>query len=106
LRRQLGHLAAFTRQVRFWEMHPADWVCSGDAYVLASPHEAILYLPGGGKVGVDMQGLTGSFRAKWLNPRNGLFSEPSAVTGGEMRTFTAPDLRDWVFYLQKEEVGR
>ena len=30
LRRQLGHLASFTRQVRFWEMHPADIVRSGD----------------------------------------------------------------------------
>jgi len=105
LRRQLEHLAAFTRQVHFWEMHPADWVRSGDAFALANPREAVLYLPGGGNVDVDMQGMTGSFRATWFNPRNGLFSESSGGVGGKTRTFTAPDARDWVLYLQKEEVG-
>jgi hypothetical protein len=105
LRRQLGHLATFTRQVRFWEMHPVDWVRSGDAYALASPLEAILYLPSGGNVDLDMQGMTGSFQAKWFNPRNGLFSESSTVAGGKVQTFAAPDLRDWVLYLQKGGVS-
>jgi len=106
LRRQLGHLAAFTRQVHFWEMHPVDWVRSGEAYALASPQEAALYLPSGGNVEVDMQGMPGSFRAKWFNPRNGLFSEVSTVVGGKVQTFAAPDLRDWVLYLQKEGVSQ
>jgi len=102
LRRQLGHLADFTRQVRFWEMHPADLIRSGDAYSLASQHEAVLYLPQGGNVDVDLEGMPGSLRAKWFNPRNGLFGESSAVTGGKTQLFTAPDLHDWVLYLQKE----
>jgi hypothetical protein len=102
LRRQLGYLADFTRQVRFWEMHPADIVRSGDAYALASSREAILYLPSGGDVEVDLRGMPGSLRAKWFNPRNGLFGESSAVTGGKTQRFTAPDFHDWVLYLQKE----
>ena len=102
LRRQLGHLADFTRQVRFWEMHPADLIRSGDAYALASQREAVLYLPQGGNVDVDLEGMPGSLRARWFNPRNGLFGESSAVTGGKTQPFTAPGLHDWVLYLQKE----
>jgi len=103
LRHQLGHLASFTRQVRFWEMHPADLIRSGDAYALASQREAIIYLPTGGNVEVDVEGMAGSLRARWYNPRNGLFGEPSTMAGGRTLTFRAPDLHDWVLYLQKEE---
>ena len=105
IRRQLGHLADFTRQVRFWEMHPADLIRSGVAYVLASQSEAVLYLPQGGSVDVDLKGMPGSLCAKWFNPRNGLFGESSAVTGGKTQHFTAPDLHDWVLYLQAEAGG-
>jgi hypothetical protein len=106
LRRQLGHLASFTRQVRFWEMHPADLVRSGGAYALASRREAVVYLPSGGNVDVNLEGMPGSLRAKWYNPRNGLFSQPSAVTGGRTQSFDAPDHHDWVLYLQSEEVAQ
>ena len=106
LRRQLGHLAGFTRQVRFWEMHPADLVRAGDAYALVSPREAVIYLPDGGNVEVDLNGMMGALRAKWFNPRNGLSSQLSAVTGGKTRSFAAPDHHDWVLYLQSEEVAR
>ena len=106
LRRQLGHLAAFTRQVHFWEMQPADWVRSGDAFALASPREAVLYLPRGGNVDVDLEGMPGSLRAKWFNPRNGLFSESFAVTGGKTQPFAAPDVHDWVLYLQAKTGGQ
>jgi len=105
LRRQLGHLASFTRQVRFWEMHPADIVRSGDAYALASRREAVVYLPSGGNVDVDLKGMPGRLRAKWYNPRNGLFGQPSAVTGANVQSFQAPDRHDWVLYLQSEEAA-
>jgi hypothetical protein len=106
LRRQLGHLADFTRQVRFWEMHPADSIRSGDAYALASEREAVVYLPQGGNADVCLEGMPGSLRAKWFNPRNGLFSESFAVTGGKTQRFSAPDVRDWVLYLQAKTGGQ
>jgi hypothetical protein len=105
LRRQLGHLASFTRQVRFWEMHPAEIVRSGDAYALASRREAVVYLPSGGNVEVNLEGMAGGLRAKWYNPRNGLFGQPSAVAGANVQSFQAPDRRDWVLYLQSEEAA-
>ena len=105
LRRQLGYLASFTRQIHFWEMHPADLVRSGDAYALASRGEAVVYLPGGGSVDVNLGEMAGSLSAKWYNPRNGLFSPPSAFTGGKIRSFQAPDHHDWVLYLESEEAA-
>ena len=104
LRRQLGHLADFTRQVHFWEMHPADLIRSGDAYALASQREAVLYLPQGGNVDVDLEGMPGSLRAKWFNPRNGLFSESFAVTGGKTRPL--PLLTFMTGYSTFSEEGR
>jgi hypothetical protein len=105
-RQQLGYLAAFTRQIRFWEMHPVDWVRAGDGYALASPEEAVVYLPGGGKIDLNMQDLAGRFAVKWYNPRNGLFSDASTVAGGKTSTFAAPGPRDWVLYLRKEAGGQ
>jgi hypothetical protein len=105
LRRQLGHLASFTRQVAFWEMHPADIVRSGDAYALASRREAVVYLPSGGNVDVNLEGMPSSLRAKWYNPRNGLLSQPGTVPGGRTQSFEAPDRHDWVLYLQSEEAA-
>ena len=101
-RQQLGYLANFTRHVHFWEMHPVDWVRSGDAYALGSPQGAVVYLPSGGSVELDMQGMSGSFRARWYDPRNGLFSESTMVAGGKTQTFQAPSPRDWALDLQRE----
>lgn len=107
LRRQLGHLAAFAHQLSFWEMHPEDGpVRSGGGYLLAGPREAVVYLPGGGQVELDMAAMLGDFRVKWFNPRNGVFGETSQVAGGKVNGFTAPDRRDWVLCLEREPAGR
>jgi len=101
-RQQLGYLANFTRHVHFWEMHPVDWVRSGDAYALGSPTGAVVYLPSGGSVDLDMHDMPGNFRARWYNPRDGIFSESTMVVGGKTRTFQAPGPRDWALDLQRE----
>ena len=103
LRRQLGHLAAFARELAFWEMHAEDGpVSSGEGYLLAGPREAVVYLPRGGQVELNMAEMPGDFQVKWFNPRNGLLGEPSVITGGKTNRFLAPDDRDWVLCLKKE----
>ncbi len=102
LRRQLGHLAAFARQLSPWEMHPEDGlVPSGEGYVLAGPREAVVYLPRGGQVELDMARMPGDFHVKWFNPRNGVSGEFSQATGGKVNAFTAPDGRDWILWLER-----
>ncbi len=87
-------------------MQPEDGpVRSGDGYLLAGPRKAVVYLPRGGKVELDMAAMPGDFHVRWFNPRNGLFAESSAVVGGKVNGFNAPDSRDWVLCLEKDPGG-
>ena len=63
------------------------------------------HVPSGGNVDVNLEEMPGSLGAKWYNPRNGLFSQPSTVTGGKTQSFQAPDHHDWVLYLESEEAA-
>jgi hypothetical protein len=103
LRQQLGYLARFTRQVRFWEMQPEDWlVKSGSAFAFASVNEFVAYLPNGGNVTLDLTNMKGKLTARWFNPRDGKFSDVFKVEGGGQRDLAAPDGNDWVLYLATE----
>ena len=111
LRQQLGYLARFTRQVRFWEMQPEDGlVKAGHAFAMASADELVAYLPGGGSVTLDLSNRKGFFTARWFDPRAGRFgvgagvpARPFQIEGGGRRDFTAPDGNDWVLYLRSEK---
>jgi Putative collagen-binding domain of a collagenase/Family of unknown function (DUF6298) len=102
LRRQIGILAAFTRQIRFWEMAPADGVVdNGNISVLASSKEMAAYLPFGGTVTLDMQNLKSTREAYWYNPRNGVWRAVDDFTPGyAQQAFTAPDGNDWLLYIR------
>jgi hypothetical protein len=107
LRRELGNLAAFARRSSPWEMQPQDGpVRSGEGYLLGGPRKAVVYLPRGGEVALDMAAMPGDFHARWFNPRNGLFAGSSSVAGGKMNTFSAPDRRDWVLCLERDPGGQ
>jgi hypothetical protein len=106
LRRMLAILAAFTRQVSPWDMHPQDGlVRSAEAYVLDGPGRAVVYIPRGGEVELNMAAMPGNFHVRWFNPRNGISTESSTVAGGKMNSFTTPDARDWVLWLETEPRG-
>jgi hypothetical protein len=107
LREQLGHLAAFARPMRFWEMQPDDTLVVGSgrrtvpAFALASAHEAVVYLPHGGSVTLNLAGLQGPLTARWFNPREGKWAEEFALEGAGDREFTAPAAEDWTLYLRR-----
>jgi hypothetical protein len=106
LRRQLSILAGFTRQVSPWEMHPQDGlVRSNEAYSLTAPEKAVVYIPRGGEVQFDMAAMPGDFQVRWFNPRNGISTESSSVAGGKVNSFTTPDGRDWVLWLERKTSG-
>ncbi len=103
LRQQLGYLARFTKQVRFWEMQPDNTlVKSGDAFAFASERELIAYLPNGGSVTLDLTNMKGTLTARWFNPREGKFSVGFRVAGRGRREFHAPDGNDWALYLKTQ----
>ena len=99
----LQHLVTFTQQVPFQTMNPSDALAtSANAYVLAQPGTAyVFYLYNGGTVKADLRGATGTLIAQWYDPRTGAFRSAPSVTGGAVRSFTAPASGDWVLYLRK-----
>ncbi len=104
LHRQIGHLAAFMKPLKPWEMKPDDaFVKSGYAFALASTNELAAYLPNGGSVTLDLTSLSGQLTARWFNPREGTFGDPWEVEGGAPRMLTAPDAADWVLLLSKRQ---
>jgi hypothetical protein len=99
----LAPLANFAAQVDFERMEPADALAlSANAYVLAERGVAyVLYLYNGGTVRLDLRGVSGTFDARWYDPRVGSFRSAGSVAGGQERSFTAPAAGDWTLYVQK-----
>jgi hypothetical protein len=97
----LRPLAEFIATVPFERMSPADaLVLSGGAWGLAEGGKAyVFYLHGGGTIGVDLSGVSGTLAASWFDPRTGAVQTASAVTGGGVRSFTAPGTGDWTLRL-------
>jgi len=109
LRQQLGYLASFTKQVRFWEMQPDDAFIVGNerravpAFALASASEVVVYLPNGGSATLDLSSMKGTLSARWFNPREGSFGKRFKVEGEGQREFQAPEQNDWALLLRRRE---
>lgn len=99
----LTHLAKFAGLVDFERMVPNNSLAStGNAYGLAEAGRAyVLYAHSGGRVGVNLSGVTGTFVAEWYDPRTGAFQATTAATGGGVRYYQTPTAADWVLYLHK-----
>jgi hypothetical protein len=99
----LKHLAAFAARVTFDRMEPADGlVASRNGWALAAKGSAyVIYLTEGDRVGVNLRGAPGSYKAEWFDPRDGSSRPAPSVQGGRVRAFTAPSADDWVLYIHK-----
>jgi hypothetical protein len=98
----LEPLARFLPGTPFERMEPDDLVVlTGNAWALADRgRHYVLYLHDGGSVTVDLLTAPGTFLAEWFDPRTGLFTPLTTVTGGSLRSFTAPGAGDWVLTLR------
>jgi hypothetical protein len=128
LRDNLGYTALFVRRLNLNEMEPHGEL-SSSGYALANPNtigaEYLVYLPEGSTVTnilnsvgidrspdiylptdrqvlVDLSATPGELKVEWFNPKNGITSSEGTVTGGGIRTFTAPFSGDAVLYLFQE----
>ncbi|HSK76605.1 MAG TPA: DUF5060 domain-containing protein [Thermoanaerobaculia bacterium] len=99
----LKPLATFVEQIDFEKMDPANALAlSGNAYVLAEKGAAyVFYLYNGGTLRADLRNVSGTFEARWYDPRTGVFSSAGSATGGVEKSFTAPAGGDWVLHLRK-----
>lgn len=97
---QLAVLYDFFTATPYWRMQPFAGV-TGDAVSLAESGKTyVVYLPRGGATTLDLTGATGSFTARWFDPRSGEYEDPYTVSGGGKRKIEAPDSKDWVVHLR------
>jgi hypothetical protein len=76
------------------------------ALCLAEPgRQYLLYDPDGGKLRLDLGDVADArpLRAEWLDPRSGERMEAGAVSGGGLRTLSAPFPGDAVLVLRADE---
>ena len=61
----------------------------------------LMYKQSGGAIDVDLNDVTSSWSAYWLNPRNGELSPAAvSVSAGNVSAQT-PDSQDWALILSK-----
>jgi len=108
----------FEGNLPFWEMHHMRGMMRGEDYyegingvcfstVFAKPGEVYaVYFPRARQTGeLDLRGISGSFTAKWYNPREGSFEGPEKrITGGDwvaLGEVPSKPENDWVLLLKK-----
>jgi hypothetical protein len=106
--RQMAHLARLFTSLRWTALRPSpDWLVRQPAphdpaqfvSVCATPEgdQALAYLPRGGAIELDpprVEKVGG--RARWFDPREGVFRPAMVEAAGR---FIAPDGQDWVLVL-------
>ncbi|MBE7529425.1 MAG: fibronectin type III domain-containing protein [Ardenticatenaceae bacterium] len=125
LRLNMGYARAYADRMNLAAMMPRGDLCATQ-YCLANPvasgAEYLVYLPVGSTVAglleraginrkpslylppdsattVDLTNTPGELFIEWLNPENGDVIDGGVVTGGAVRTFSAPFSGDAVLYL-------
>jgi hypothetical protein len=100
-------------RIPFWEMKNANALIGNEKndnskYCLAKPGELYLvYLPKGGRTGLDLSAATGSFTVTWFNPRRGGALQDSSVKsvsgGGKVALGNPPAdaSEDWLVVVRK-----
>jgi hypothetical protein len=105
----LKHLANLFVSVDGWTLRPAQdllaqqpGVDDPTKFVAAARSEegdlAVAYLPEGGEVMIDTEGLASDLRAEWFNPRDGTRQGAESTAPA---AFSAPNTEDWVLVLRK-----
>lgn len=88
----------FFSHIDFWDMEPKANVCS-TGYCLVNPNkEYVAYSESGSSFTVNLG--SGTYEAKFYNPRTGTFNSATTVAGCQKKSFTKPDSKDWVLYLK------
>jgi hypothetical protein len=102
-RAAMGQTRAYARKVDLAAMTPRGDLASSK-FCLANPGKTYLvYLPGGGKVTVDLTAAHGILTVEWFNPRTGRATPGEPVAGGALRELKAPFDGDAVLYLTRTQ---
>jgi hypothetical protein len=96
----------FVENMPFNSMSPCNALISGQARVCFGKNGDVyaVYLPAGGSVSINLNGVGGNFNVTWFNPRTGSSSNAGSVAGNGVRSLTAPDSQDWVVKLDNPQI--
>jgi len=108
---QQVHLRKFIDSFEFWKCMPrtSDIVSRPDAIVLAEAgRQYAFYAPNGNHFGnsfmADLSEAKNTiFRARWFDPRKGVFGKPFKVDAGASVKFTLPTNEDWALLLMADK---
>jgi hypothetical protein len=98
----MSYIGNFFRQkTKFWLLQPHnEYIIRGTGYCTAiTGEEYVVYLPSGGSVTVDLSIAYGTLPVEWYNPATGETTAAESRQGGTSRSFTAPDVNDWVLHI-------
>jgi hypothetical protein len=114
---QIQHARALMESRPFTTREPAQWLIKSDvgsaeshirATRAADGSYAMVYLPVGQRVTIDMTKISGKAKAWWYNPRTGAATEIGEFDNVETRQFTCmydKGGRDWVLVLDDASKG-
>ena len=100
--RAMGHTRRFADRMNLAAATPQPALASTEYCLAAAGREYLVYLPEGGKVGVNLSVVKGKLSVEWFNPENGKSTDAGEVEGGAERSFTAPFKGHAVLYLRRK----
>ena len=103
IRNNMGYALDYSRRMNFAAMKPRPNL-SNLAWVLANTSatgaEYLAYMPGGGSFTLDLRSAQTQLAVEWLNPATGAKLNGGTVSGGAVRSFSAPFAGDAVLYVR------
>jgi len=100
----MGYIRDYADRMNLAAMTPQAKL-SSTGHVLANINPAnaefLVYAPSGGEFTVNLSGITGKFKAEWMNPSTGVKTAGAIISGSAVRTFTPPFKGDAVLYLRR-----
>lgn len=102
VRRNLGFALRLAERIDLASMQPRGELASTGyalAHAAARNGEYVVYFPKGGTAQVDLRATPGGLAVEWIDPATGQVRPGSNISGGEVRSFTAPFNADAVLHL-------
>lgn len=102
VRQAVGHVARLSRRVNLTEMTPQPDLASSKYCLAGGTGKAVWYIvfvPGGGKVTVDLAAAAGQLPVEWIDPKTGKSTPAEKAEGGAKREFTPPAEGDAVLVI-------
>ncbi|HIH32609.1 TPA: DUF4038 domain-containing protein [Candidatus Woesearchaeota archaeon] len=97
----MTYLYNFFQDKEYWKLVPT--ACASDSCIVNPNTEYIAYSETETQLSVSLG--SGTYSARFYNPRTGVYNSATTVEGCALRTFTKPDSNDWVLHLKQTATG-